>query len=208
MESSIDCGTRQTECRHRSWNALIFNNPHLHVYKCYNQRLLVLTLSLPNRKWHQGLYVETTLAVHSRKPGVWPRWGGSAACCTGGSGRTPAAASSGVLSGRPNCSGPSVLWHLLGPFIPQSRLDFSRNSREMHWTCMWRFLFSLRQIWSTISECGYPSKQLGSQAFGLEFRSPEPRYREPQSKLAREFDWRVLPRWIRPAYYNYFASFL
>lgn len=39
-----------------------------------------------------------------------------------------------------------------------------------------------------ISECGYPSKQLGSQAFGLEFRSPEPRYREPQSKLAREFD--------------------
>lgn len=148
MESSIDCGTRQTECRHQSWNALIFNNPHLHVYKWYNQGLLVLTLSLPNRKWHQGLYVETTLAVHSRKPGVWPHWGAVllAACCPGG-------------SGRPSCSGPSILWHLLGPFVPQSRLDFSRNSREMHWSCMEVPVLSKTDM-KSISECGYPRKQL------------------------------------------------
>lgn len=31
MNSRIGLGMRQTECRHQSRNALIFNNPHLHV---------------------------------------------------------------------------------------------------------------------------------------------------------------------------------
>lgn len=33
MKNRIGFGMRQTECRHQSQNALIFNNPHLHVYK-------------------------------------------------------------------------------------------------------------------------------------------------------------------------------
>lgn len=69
MRSRIDFGMRQTECRHQSWDALIFNNPHLHVYKWYNRGLLVVTFSLPNRKWHQGLYLQTALNAHSRMPG-------------------------------------------------------------------------------------------------------------------------------------------
>lgn len=52
MKNRIGFGVRQTECRHQSQNALIFNNPHLHVYKWYNQGLLTLILPLPSSKWH------------------------------------------------------------------------------------------------------------------------------------------------------------
>lgn len=59
MNNRIGFGVRQTECRHQSQNALIFNNPHLHVYKWYNQGLLTLIFPLPNRSWHRSWCLQT-----------------------------------------------------------------------------------------------------------------------------------------------------
>lgn len=70
MKNRIGFGVRQTECRHQSQNALIFNNPHLHVYKWYNQGLLALILPLPNRRWHTSWRLQTAWEAHGRAWGV------------------------------------------------------------------------------------------------------------------------------------------
>lgn len=69
---------------HQSWNALIFNSLHLHVYKWYNRGLLAVTFSLPNRKWHQGLYLQTALNAHAECQGVTLQRM-PVQCCMGGS---------------------------------------------------------------------------------------------------------------------------
>lgn len=77
MKNRIGFGVRQTECRHQSQNALIFNNPHLHVYKWYNQELLMLILPLPNRSWHRSWCLQTAWEARGRTWCVWPCGGSS-----------------------------------------------------------------------------------------------------------------------------------
>lgn len=77
MKNRIGFGVRQTECRHQSQNALIFNNPHLHVYKWYNQGLLMLILPLPNRSWHRSWRLQTAREAHDHAWCVSPCGGSS-----------------------------------------------------------------------------------------------------------------------------------
>jgi len=77
MKNRIGFGVRQTECRHQSQNALIFNNPHLHVYKWYNQELLMLILPLPNWSWHRIWHLQTAWEARGHARWVWPCGGSS-----------------------------------------------------------------------------------------------------------------------------------
>lgn len=132
MKSRIDFGTRQTECRHQSWKALIFNNSHLHVYKWYTRGLLVLTFSLPNRKWHQDLYLQTALNAHCRMPGCDLVKAASTVlhggfCCTSD------AAASGVSCARPGSPAAHGLPAFLYHHLPHSfhRADCGHVSRTI-----------------------------------------------------------------------------